>query len=107
MRRSLAEGCAARSASRTHRPQGPELLLMVPGRIGPAKGNPTILERDHAMVGDGHAMGVAAEILHVCRRAATSLTSLSSMLVLWLHNPARAFYNLSQLDRKDHEIPLL
>jgi hypothetical protein len=43
--------------------QGSELLLIVVRGIAPAKSNLVILERDQAMVGDGHAMGVAAEIV--------------------------------------------
>ncbi len=43
--------------------QGSELLLIVVRGIAPTKSNLVILERDQAMVGDGHAMGVTAEIL--------------------------------------------
>ena len=43
--------------------QASELLLIVVCRIAPAKSDLAILERDQAMVGDGHAMGIAAEIL--------------------------------------------
>ena len=37
--------------------------MIVVGGIAPTKSNLVILEGDQAMVGDGHAMGVAAEIL--------------------------------------------
>ena len=40
-----------------------ELLFVVVSGIAPAKGDLAIGKRDQAMVGDGHAMGVAAEIL--------------------------------------------
>ena len=37
-------------------------FIMV-GGVAPAKGDLVVGERDQAMIGDGHAMGVAAEIL--------------------------------------------
>ena len=43
--------------------QGHEFLLVVVGRIAPAKGDLVIGKGDQAMIGDGHAMGVAAQIL--------------------------------------------
>src|ERR1700730_2849568 len=43
--------------------EGHELLLVVVSGIAPAKGDLAIGEGDQAMVGDGHAMGVAAQIL--------------------------------------------
>ena len=43
--------------------QGSELLLIVVSRIAPAESDLAIDEGDQAMVGDGHAMGIAAEIL--------------------------------------------
>ena len=43
--------------------QDSEFLLIVVCRITPAKSDLAILERDQAMVGDGHTVGVAAEIL--------------------------------------------
>jgi len=39
-------------------------------RVPPTKGDLAIGQRDQSMVGDGHAMGVAAEVLqHVLRTA--------------------------------------
>jgi len=38
-------------------------LFVVVGRIAPAKGDLAIGKRNQTMIGDGHAMGVAAEIL--------------------------------------------
>jgi hypothetical protein len=32
-------------------------------RVAPTKGDLVVVKRDQAMVGDGHAMGVAAQIL--------------------------------------------
>ena len=40
-----------------------ELLFVVVRRIAPAESDLAIAEGDQAMVGDGHAVGVAAEIL--------------------------------------------
>jgi len=38
-------------------------LLIVVGRVPPTKGNLAVHQRDQTMVGDGHAMGIAAQIL--------------------------------------------
>ena len=43
--------------------QAGELLLVVVSRIAPAESDLAIGKGDEAMVGDGHAMGVAAQIL--------------------------------------------
>ena len=43
--------------------QASEFLLIVVRRITPAKSDLIILEGDQAMVGDGHTVGIAAEIL--------------------------------------------
>jgi hypothetical protein len=43
--------------------QGHQFLLIVMSRVPPTKGDLAIGQRDEAMVGDGHAMGVTAEIL--------------------------------------------
>lgn len=43
--------------------EGHRLLPIVVGRVAPAKGNLAVRECDQAMVGDGDAMSVAAEIL--------------------------------------------
>ena len=43
--------------------QGHNLLGIVMSRVAPAKGDLAIGERDQAVVGDGDAMGVAAQIL--------------------------------------------
>jgi hypothetical protein len=44
-------------------------LLISVGIILPAKGNLVVLERYQAVVGDGHAMGVASEITQHMMRA--------------------------------------
>src|SRR3977135_50013 len=38
-------------------------LLIVVGRVPPTKGDVAFVERNQSMIGDGDAMGVAAEIL--------------------------------------------
>src|SRR6202166_723572 len=42
---------------------GHQFLLIVVSRIAPTKGDLAVGQRDQSMVGDGHAMGVTAEIL--------------------------------------------
>src|SRR6266853_2178605 len=42
---------------------GHQFLLIVVRRVPPAKGDLAVGQRDQSMVGDGHAMGVAAEVL--------------------------------------------
>src|SRR5215469_6777684 len=39
-----------------------QLLFVAVGRVAPAKSDLVICKRDQPMVGDGHAMGVAAQI---------------------------------------------
>ena len=43
--------------------QSQQLLFVVVSRIAPTKCDPPVSKRDQAMVRDGHAMGVTAEIL--------------------------------------------
>jgi hypothetical protein len=43
--------------------QGQEALLVSVGGISPAKGDLVTHPRDEAMVGDGHAMGVGAQVV--------------------------------------------
>ena len=42
---------------------GHQFLLIVVGRVPPAKGDVAVGQRDQSMVGDGDAMGVTAEIV--------------------------------------------
>ncbi len=42
--------------------QGHQFLFVVVGGIAPTKGDLSVSKRDQAMVGDGHAMGVTAQI---------------------------------------------
>ena len=49
--------------------QGHQFLLIVVSRVAPAKGNLAIGKRDESMVGDGDAVGVAAQILEHIRGA--------------------------------------
>src|SRR6516162_3579952 len=39
-----------------------QFLFVVVGGIAPTKANLSVSERDQAMVGDGHAMGITAQI---------------------------------------------
>jgi len=43
--------------------QGHQFLLIVVGRVAPAKGNFLVGRGDQSMVGDGDAMGVSAQVL--------------------------------------------
>ena len=43
--------------------QGHEALLISVGRVSPAKGDLVTDQRDEAMVGDGNAMGVRAQVV--------------------------------------------
>ena len=43
--------------------QGHQVMLIVVGRVAPAKGNFLVGRGDKSMVGDGDAMGVAAQVL--------------------------------------------
>ena len=53
---------------------GQELLFVVMSRVPPAEGDLPIRKRDEAMVGDGHAMRVAAQIVeHIFRAAEGAL----------------------------------
>src|SRR5712692_1727511 len=66
--RSLSEARATGSGVGTHRAKGHQLLFIVVSRVAPTKGDLLVGTRDEPMVGDGHAMGVAAEILeHILR----------------------------------------
>ena len=49
--------------------QSQQLLFVVVSGVAPAKRDLAIRERDQAMVGDGHAMSVAAQILEYIFRA--------------------------------------
>jgi hypothetical protein len=44
------------------RRQGQESLLIMVGGVAPPKGDLVVGERDQAMIGDGHAMGVRAQV---------------------------------------------
>ena len=48
-------------------------LLIVVGRVTPAKGNLTVGQSDEAVVGDGDAMSIAAEILQDVLGSASSV----------------------------------
>ena len=43
--------------------QGHQALLIGVGGVSPAKGNLVAMQRDEAMVGDGDAMGVGAQVV--------------------------------------------
>jgi hypothetical protein len=42
--------------------QGHQALLVTVGGVSPAKGNLSALEGDEAVIGDRHAVGIAAEV---------------------------------------------
>ena len=48
--------------------EGHQLLLVVVGGVTPAKSDLAVRQCDQAMVGDGDAVGNAAEILEICGR---------------------------------------
>ncbi len=49
---------------------GHQFLFIVVSRVAPTKGDLAIGQRDQSMIGDGHAMSVAAEILEYILGAA-------------------------------------
>jgi hypothetical protein len=57
------------TAQELFRGQGHLPLLISVGIILPAEGDLVVLERHQAVVGDGHAMGVACEIAEHMMRA--------------------------------------
>jgi hypothetical protein len=50
--------------------KGHQALLVAMGRVSPAKGDLATLQGDEAVIGDGHPVGVAAEIVENMLRAA-------------------------------------
>jgi hypothetical protein len=50
--------------------KGHQALLVAMGRVSPAKGDLATLQGDEAVIGDGHPMGIAAEIVEDMLRAA-------------------------------------
>ena len=61
--KALGEQVQQESAQELIRRKGHQFLLIVMSRIAPTKGDLAVGQRDQSMVGDGHAMGVTAEIL--------------------------------------------
>ena len=55
--------CSKKRVKKFIERQGQQLLFVVVSGIAPAKGDFAIGRGDQVMVGDGHAMGVTAEIL--------------------------------------------
>ena len=60
---ALGEQMQEEAAQELIQGYGHQFLLVVVSRVAPTKCDLTVGQRDQAMVGDGHAMGVAAEIL--------------------------------------------
>ncbi len=50
--------------------KGHQALLVAMGRVSPAKGDLATLQGDEAVIGDGHPMGIATEIVENLLRAA-------------------------------------
>jgi hypothetical protein len=61
--KALGEQVLQESAQELIPRKGHQFLLVVVSRIAPTKGDLAVGQRDQSMVGDGHAMGVTAEIL--------------------------------------------
>ena len=60
---ALGEQMQEESAQELIERYGHQFLLIVVSGVPPTKGDLAVGQRDQSMVGDGHAMGVAAEIL--------------------------------------------
>jgi len=60
---TLGEQMQEEAAQELIQGYGHQFLLVVIRRVSPTKGDLVVGQRDQAMVGDGHAMGVTAEIL--------------------------------------------
>ena len=67
---SLGEQVKQKTSQKLIAREGHQFLPIVVRRVTPAKGNLAVRQCDQAMVGDGDAVGIAAEILqHVLRSA--------------------------------------
>ncbi|HET7442998.1 MAG TPA: hypothetical protein VFJ47_16975 [Terriglobales bacterium] len=74
-----------------------QLLFVVVGGIAPAKGDLAISEADQAVIGDGHAVGIAAEILqHVFRAAKRALQIDHPVLSVEWPQPSREDLGLGE-----------
>jgi hypothetical protein len=60
---ALGEQVEQKAAQELIERYGHQSLLIVVSRVPPTKGNLAVDQRDQSMVGDGHAMGVAAQVL--------------------------------------------
>ena len=60
---ALGEQMQEEAAQELIQGYGHQFLLVVIRGVSPTKGDLAVGQRDQAMVGDGHAMGVTAEIL--------------------------------------------
>jgi len=60
---ALGEQVQQEAAQKLIPRKGHQFLLVVVSGVPPTKGNLAVDQRDQSMVGDGHAMGVTAEIL--------------------------------------------
>ena len=67
---ALGEQMQEEAAQELIQGYGYQFLLIVVSRVPPAKGDLAVGQRDQSMVGDGHAMGVAAQVLEQIVRAA-------------------------------------
>jgi hypothetical protein len=60
---ALGEQMQQETAQELIERQGHQFLLIVVSRVAPTKSDLAVGQRDQSMIGDGHAMGVAAQIL--------------------------------------------
>ena len=68
--RSLSEAGEEEAAQELIDRESHQLLFVVVSGVAPAKGDLSFGKREQAMIGDGYAMGVAAQILkHILRAA--------------------------------------
>ena len=74
--RSLWAAHGGRSGAGTRWPQRHAALLAAMGIVLPAEGDALAVEAEQAVVGDGDAMGIAAEIAQHLRRAAQGLLGI-------------------------------
>ena len=79
--RSLGGARGGESAAKLLHRQGHQALLIGVGGVSPAKGDLLTRQRDEAMVGDGHPMGVGAQVVQDILRAAKGRLAVDHLLV--------------------------
>ena len=66
--------------------QGHQALLVAVGGVSPAEGNLVVLQADQTVIGDGHPVGVAAEIAENMQRATKGWFAVT---IQWWRNRGR------------------